>query len=188
METTLTSGILSSLPGRYAKALFDLARDHDKVETVGSGLSSVRKLILTSPVLKQALSNPTLNRQQQAAAIKDISLSLKGPEILGSFMEKLVEAGRMPHLDQIEKIYKSLVSEEKGEERIEVISSHPLTTSQATLLKDKLKKVFPRTLTLTFVNDSSVLGGIMVRVGSRVIDATLVTQLSQLATVMKGNA
>jgi F0F1-type ATP synthase delta subunit len=51
-----------------------------------------------------------------------------------------------------------------------------------------LKKVFPRTLNLTLVNDSSVLGGIMVRIGSRVIDATLVTQLNQLATVMKGSA
>lgn len=192
METTLHSGILTSLEGRYAKALFELAKEdtkkpYEQVNRISEGLLSLQKLLQASPLLKKTLLNPTIKRRERAAVIKDICLHLKAPAILGSFMEKLVIAGRLEALSLITSVYQSLLAEERGEERVEVISRHPLTTAQAYLLKDKLKKVFPKTLTLTFVNDSSVLGGVMVRVGSRVIDATLVTQLSQLGTAMKGN-
>jgi F-type H+-transporting ATPase subunit delta len=187
METALTSGLLTSLPGRYAKALFDLAEADGQMEAVGASLQALENLIRSSKILKQALANPTLQRQEQAAALVEICVSMKAPEIVQSFAGQLVKSQRIPYLSKIEKIYQTLVSQAKGEQRVEVISAYRLTTSQAELLKDKLKKVFPGTLDLTFANDSSVLGGIMVRIGSRVIDATLVTQLSQLATVMKGN-
>lgn len=188
METTLTSGILASLPGRYARALFDLAREQGQVGSVGSSLRSLEKLIRSSEVLKQALANPTLHREEQAAALIEICASMKAPEILQSFAGQLVKAQRVPYISKIEKIYQSLVSQAKGEQRVDVISAYRLTSSQSELLEDKLEKVFPGTLNLTFVNDSKVLGGVMIRVGSRVIDATLVTQLSQLVTVMKGSA
>jgi F-type H+-transporting ATPase subunit delta len=187
METTLTSGTLTSLPGRYAKALFDLAREEGEVGSVGASLRSLAKLIQSSGVLKQALINPTFRREEQAAALAEICLSMKAPETVQSFVNQLLKAHRIPYLPHIEKIYRSLVLQAKGEQRVEVISAYRLTSAQSELLEDKLKKVFPGTLKLNFVNDSRVLGGVMVRVGSRVIDATLVTQLSQLATVMKGN-
>jgi F-type H+-transporting ATPase subunit delta len=187
METALTSGLLTSLPGRYAKALFDLAEADGQIEAVGASLQALETLIRSSKILKQALADPTLQRQEQAAALIEICASMKAPEIVQSFAGQLVKSQRIPYLSKIEKIYQTLVSQAKGEQRIEVISAYRLRASQVELLKDKLKKVFPGTLTLTFANDSSILGGIMVRIGSRVIDATLVTQLSQLATVMKGN-
>jgi len=115
-------------------------------------------------------------------------MRLKTPKVFNSFVVQLVKAQRISYLSKIDRIYQNLVVQEKGEQNVEVISAYPLTTSQVNLLQDMLKKVFPRTLNLTLVNDSTVLGGIMVRIGSRVIDATLVTQLNQLATVMKGSA
>lgn len=188
METALTSGILTSLPGRYASALFDLARETGQVESVGSSLHALAKLIPSSGVLKQALANPAIPGDQQAAVLREICVALKAPEVMQSFVGQLVKAHRLPYLSRIEKIYQGLVSQMKGEQQVNVISAHRLTPSQRELLQDKLKKVFPGTLNLTFANDSRVLGGIMIRVGSRVIDATLVTQLNQLATVMKGSA
>lgn len=186
MDSALTSGILTSLPGRYAKALFDLAQEKNQVAGVGSSLTSLDKLIQSSADLKQALANPTINCEEQAAALGEICVHLKAPALVHSFVTQLVKAQRIPYLSKIDEIYQTLVFQEKGEQKVEVISAYPLTTSQVTLLKDKLKKVFPRTLNLTFINDTNVLGGVMVRVGCRVIDATLVTQLNQLATVMKG--
>jgi F-type H+-transporting ATPase subunit delta len=186
MENALTSGILTSLAGRYAKALFDLAKEKQQVEGVGSSLSSLEKLIQSSPILKQALANPTISHEEQAAALVEICVQMKAPSLFHSFVTQLVKARRIPYLSKIDEIYQDLVFQEKGEQKVEVISAYPLTTPQVTLLKDKLKKIFPRTLTLTFINDTNVLGGVMVRVGCRVIDATLVTQLNQLATVMKG--
>ena len=188
MENVLTSGILTSLPGRYAKALFDLAQEKKQTADVGSSLSSLTKLIQSTPLLKIALCNPTISCEEQTAALIEICQRLKTPEIFNSFVVQLVKAQRISYLLKIEGIYQNLVLQERGEENVEVISVYPLTTSQVNSLKDMLKKVFPRTLNLTLVNDSTVLGGIMVRIGSRVIDATLVTQLNQLATVMKGSA
>jgi F-type H+-transporting ATPase subunit delta len=112
---------------------------------------------------------------------------MKAPEIFQSFINWLVKVRRTRYVPQIEEIYQSLVSQAKKEQVIEVISAYPLTSAQSTLLKDQLKKAFPGIISLIFVNDPKVLGGIMIRVGSRVIDATLVSQLNKLATVMKGS-
>ncbi len=188
MKIALTSGILTSLPGRYAKALFDLAQEKHQVQRVGSALRALKNLIQTSKILNQALANPTISREEQEAALTEICVQMKAPEVFQSFVRKLVKARRIPYLSQIEAIYQSLVSQEKKEQVIEVISAHPLTTSQSNLLKGKFKKAFPGIISLVFVNDPKILGGIMVRIGSRVIDATLVTQLNKLATVMKGTA
>jgi F-type H+-transporting ATPase subunit delta len=188
METALTPGILTSLPGRYAKAIFDLAKEKKQVGGIGSSLNSLNELIKASKDLKRVLANPTISHEEQIGALSEICKKMKTPALFLSFVELLVKSGRISYLSKIDEIYHDLMIQEKGEEKVEVISAYPLTTAQVTLLKDKLKKVFPRTLNLTFINDTNVLGGVMVRVGCRVIDATLVTQLNQLATVMKGKA
>jgi F-type H+-transporting ATPase subunit delta len=187
MKTTFTSGILTSLPGRYAKALFDLAQEERQVQRIGSSLRAFKKLIHTSKDLEQALANPTISREERETALNDLCIQMNAPEIFQSFLGRLVKAGRTPYLPKIEEIYQSLVSQAKKEQVVEVISAYPLTPAQSALLKDKLKKVFPGIISFIFVNDPKVLGGIMIRVGSRVIDATLVSQLNKLATVMKGS-
>ena len=158
------------------------------MQKVGSALRALKNLTQTSKVLSQTLANPTISREEQEAALTEICVQMKAPEIFQSFVGELVKARRIPYLSQIEEIYQSLVSQEKKEQVIEVISAYPLSTSQSNLLKGKLKKAFPGIISLVFVNDPKILGGIMVRIGSRVIDATLVTQLNKLATVMKGTA
>jgi F-type H+-transporting ATPase subunit delta len=188
MESSLTSGILTSLPGRYAKALFDLAREHKQVAGIGVSLNSLSSLLQSSRELNHTLANPTIRTKEQTAVLKKICIQMKASSLFQSFVEHLVNARRIFYLVKIDEIYQDLMILEKGEEKVEIISAHPLTKSQVSLLKDKLKKVFPRTLSLTFINDTNVLGGVMVRVGCRVIDATLITQLNQLATVLKGKA
>jgi F-type H+-transporting ATPase subunit delta len=187
MKTALTSGILTSLPGRYAKALFELAQEERQVQRVGSSLKAFKKLLLTSKDLSQVIANPTISRKDRGAALNALCVQMKAPEIFQSFINWLVKVRRTRYVPQIEEIYQSLVSQAKKEQVIEVISAYPLTSAQSTLLKDQLKKAFPGIISLIFVNDPKVLGGIMIRVGSRVIDATLVSQLNKLATVMKGS-
>lgn len=188
MESALASGILTSLPGRYAKALFELAKESRQVEGIGSSLKSLDQLVHSSKELRFALSNPTISLTEQISALSDICRKLNGSKLFLSFIGHLVKARRVSYLSKIDGIYQDLMVHEQGFEKVEIITAHTLTTAQVTLLKDKLKKVFPRTLKLTFINDTNVLGGVMVRVGCRVIDATLVTQLNQLSIVMKGKA
>ena len=187
MKTTLTSGILTSLPGRYAKALFDLAQEEHQVQRVKSCLKVFTKLAHTSKDFGEVLANPKISRNEREAVLNALCIQIKAPDIFQSFMRQLVKAHRIPYLAQIEEIYQSLVSQEKKEQVVEVISAHPLTSAQSALLKETLKKAFPGIISLIFVNDPKVLGGIMIRVGSRVVDATLASQLNKLATVMKGS-
>lgn len=188
MESSLTSGILTSLPGRYAKAIFDLAKEKKQVAGIGSSLNLLNNVIYESKELSQILANPTIDINEQINLLIEVCKKIKAPALLQSFIKHLAKARRIPYLSKIDDIYQDLVIMERGEEKVEIISAHPLTKPQLTLLKDKLKKVFPRTLNLTYINDANVLGGVMVRVGCRVIDATLITQLNQLGTVMKGKA
>lgn len=188
MRIALTPGILTSVPGRYAKTLFDLAQEKRQVQGVGSSLRAFRKLIHTSKALHQVLANPAISRKEREMALNALCMEMKAPQIFQSFVSLLVKAQRIPYLPQIEGIYQSLVSQAKKEQVIEIVSAYPLTPAQSNLLKDGLKKAFPGILSLVFINDPKVLGGIMVRVGSRVIDATLVSHLNKLATAMKGSA
>ena len=188
MKTALTPGILTSFPGRYAKALFDLAQEKRQVQGVGSSLRTFQRLFHTSKTLNQVLSNPAIPRKEREAALNALCIEIKAPQIFHSFIRLLVKAQRISYLPQIEGIYQSLVSQAKKEQMIEVVSAYPLTSTQSKLLKDRLKKAFPGILSLVFINDPKVLGGIMVRIGSHVIDATLTSQLNKLATAMKGSA
>lgn len=187
MNVAITSGILTSLPGRYAKALFDLANEADQVAEAKLALNALTKLIQSSNSFKQILANPTIQRADKVTALNNICVRMKAPEIVRSFIGLLVKEHRISYLTKIEEIFQSLVSQAIGEQRIEVITAYPLTPAQSNLLKDKLKKNYPGTLSLIFSKNPNVLGGIMIRVGSRVIDATLATQLNQLATAMKGS-
>jgi F-type H+-transporting ATPase subunit delta len=175
MEAIVTPGTLTSLTGRYAKALFDLSMDQGQGDTVGKGLKALEKQI-QSTELAQVLADPTIQRHQQAAIL----------QVLQSFVVQLAKARRLALLPKVGEIYHSLTLQAKGEQRVEIISAHTLTPSQQRFLKGKLTASLPGKLAISFVKNPRVLGGIMVRIGSRIIDASLATHLHQLATAMKG--
>ena len=185
MKAIVTSGVLTSLAGRYAKALFDLSREQGQEEAVGKGLKALEKQIRL-PQLARALANPTIQRGHQAAVLQEVCAQMGLPERLQSFGVQLVKARRLNILPDVEKIYHNLILQAKGEQPVEVISAQALTPSQQRTLKSALSLSLAGTLAITFATDPRVLGGVMVRIGSQVIDATLATQLNQLATVMKG--
>ena len=86
MENVFSPGILTSLPGRYAKALFDLAKEKKQMAGVASSLTSLVNLIQSSPVLKQAINNPTISCKDQTAALVEMCIHLKTPKIFQSFI------------------------------------------------------------------------------------------------------
>jgi F-type H+-transporting ATPase subunit delta len=187
MESIVTSGILTSLPGRYAKALFDLSMEQGQGNAVDKGLKALEKQI-QSTGLAQVLANPTIQRDQHAAVLQEVCVQMGLPEVLQSFVAQLARARRLAMLPKVGEIYYSLILQAKGEQRVEIISAHALSPSQQRFLKSKLTASLPGNLAISFVKNPRVLGGIMIRIGSQILDATLATRLHQLATVMKGAA
>lgn len=187
METLSVSGIVTSLPGRYAKALFDLAVEKKQVPDVERSLMDLEKVIQSSKIVQHALVNPSIRRNEQASVLSQMCAQMEAPEIVGLFVHQLGKARRISYLPQILEIYQKLVLQSTGHQRVEVISAHPLTLSQRHFLQKTLAQTYSGILNITFKKDPRIQGGIIIRLGAKVIDASLATQLNQLATVMKGN-
>jgi len=196
--STITSGILTSLAGRYARTLFDLSQNLTQIGSVAKGLKALHQQIMSSDNLRQVLLDPTIQRNQQVAVLRDVCVRIKVPDILQSFMVQLLQARRLTLLAEIQIIYGGLYLQAKREKAIEVTSAYALTISQQNRLKNQISQFFSKTtrylpstgsrpsIHMRFINDPKVLGGVKVRIGSQIIDATVTTQLNQLATLMKG--
>lgn len=183
-----TSGLLASLPGRYAKALFDLSEAEQNTESVAESLTQFQKTVNGSLELQFALKDPTISREDISNVLVDICTALKTPRLLASFLHRLALSQRLELLNKIIEIFFHQVHTQKGEKEIDVYSARALTKDQTQQLHQMLTRAFQGKLTINFTLDPHLLGGILIRTGSKVIDASLETLLNRLATLMKGTA
>ncbi len=184
METS--GGIRASLAGRYASALFDLARDVRQIESVSASLDTVRAALSESADLKALTTSPLVNRESAAKAIAATSESLGLDPLTRRFLGVLAKNGRLSQLDAVIRTFARLAAEHRGETTAEVTSAFPLNDDQLAALKANLKARGGTDVAIDAKVDPSILGGIVVRLGSRMIDASIKTKLNNLAYAMKG--
>jgi len=181
-----SGGIQASLAGRYATALFGLARDEQQVDAVGRSLDSVEAAIRESADFRALVTSPLIGRADAGKTIRALVPALGLDSITGRFLGVLADNGRFSELKSVIRIFRELASDARGETKAEVTSAHPLSDNQIAALKTKLKARVGREITLDARVDPSILGGIVVRLGSKMIDASIATKLNTLATAMKG--
>ena len=184
METS--GGIRASLAGRYASALFDLARDQRQIESVASSLQTVKSALAESPDLKVLVSSPLVKRAEAAKAIAATARSLALDPLTTRFLGVLAKNGRLSQLDAVIRTFTRLAANHRGETTAEVTSAFPLNDDQLAALKANLKARGGNDVAIEAKVDPSILGGIVVRLGSRMIDASIKTKLNNLAYAMKG--
>ncbi|MCL6684246.1 F0F1 ATP synthase subunit delta [Sphingomonas alba] len=184
METS--GGIRASLAGRYASALFDLARDERQIESVSKSLDTVKAALAESADFKAITSSPLINRAEASKAIAATSGSLKLDPLTRRFLGVLAKNGRLSQLDSVIRIFARLAAEHRGETTAEVTSAFPLNDDQLAALKGRLKVNAGTDVAIDAKVDPSILGGIVVRLGSQMIDASIKTKLNTLALAMKG--
>lgn len=183
METS--GGIRASLAGRYASALFDLARDERQIESVSKSLDRVKAALAESPDFKAITTSPLINREEAGKAVAATSESLGLDPLTRRFLGVLAKNGRLSQLDAVVRTFDRLAAAHRGETFAEVISAHPLKDDQLAALKANLK-ARGGTVAIDAKVDPSILGGIIVRLGSRMIDASVKTKLNNLAQAMRG--
>lgn len=187
--TELTDNTLTtSLPGRYAKTLFDLAHEAGKLEKVQEDFQALCGAIHASEDLALVFRSTEVTRQDQIKVVSALQKEFAFDPILGDFLKVLATNRRLDCLLDILQIYTLLLETEKGVQPVEVYSAHALLPHQKTTLLTTLKKAISGELHLSYHLDPSLLGGITIRMGSRVIDASLRARVQQLALVMKGTA
>lgn len=184
METS--GGIRASLAGRYASALFDLARDERQIDSVSQSLERLKGALAESADLKALVSSPLVGRADAAKALAAAASSLGLDPLTTNFVGVLARNGRLRQLGEVIRIFMSLAAEHRGETTAEVLSARPLDDAQLAALRSQLGARVGRDIRIDARVDPSILGGIVVRLGSQMIDASIRTKLNSLAQAMKG--
>jgi F-type H+-transporting ATPase subunit delta len=176
------------LAGRYAVALFELARDQDALDEVAGDLTGFRSLLQESADLRRLIESPVLSREDQGRAISALAERAGFAGLTQQFLGLLAQKRRLFALPAIIEAYLAMLGQHKGEVSAELVSAVALTDEQLAAVKEQLSKAVGQSVTLATAVDPNLLGGLVVRVGSRMIDASLRTKLQRLETVMKGAA
>jgi len=174
------------LAGRYANAVFELARDQKAVDAVSTDLAGLRRAIETSPDLARLVRSPVFSAEDHAKALKAILEKMGAHPLTIKFVLLLAQKRRLVVLNQIITAYESLVAKSRGETEAEVTSARHLQDDEIAELKAVLKSKLGKEPRLHSRIDPTLLGGLIIKVGSRMIDSSLRTKLEGLAAVMKG--
>ena len=178
METS--SGIQASLAGRYASALFNLARDERQIDAVGQSLGLLAQALVDSRDFAELASSPLIDRAEAGKAFAAVAKQLSLDPITANFLGVLARNGRK---NQLQNVFRA---EHRGETTAEVVTAHPLKDDQLSALKQQLRARAGRDVAIETRIDPEILGGIVIKMGSQMIDASIRTKLNRLAEAMKG--
>jgi F-type H+-transporting ATPase subunit delta len=181
-----SGGITASLQGRYASALFDLASEQGLVTAVESDLDRLGDALKQSSDLAGLIRNPQISREAAAKAMDAVAGVLGLSDLTKNFIGVLAANRRLGKLAEIVRAFSAIAAAQRGEVSAEVTSAHPLTDDQIAALAAKLKAREGKEVKLKASVDPEVLGGLVVRIGSRQIDGSIRTRLNSLANAMKG--
>jgi F-type H+-transporting ATPase subunit delta len=174
----------SSVARRYAKALFELAREGKIIEPVRSGLEGLSGALSRNADLSEACLNPMFSREEHWTVLKDVMARQKAPDLVVRFVELLVLKHRMGHLQDIVRHFGELVDREAGRETVRVRTPRPMEEKAASALRAKLEDSLGRKVALEVREDPSLISGIAVQIGSRVFDGTVRGKLAEMRRIL----
>jgi F-type H+-transporting ATPase subunit delta len=176
----------ASMPGRYASALFDLAKDSGQLKEVEADLTKFSAVLDTSADLQRMVRSPVISALEQGKALSLIMAKGGLGPLTTNFLKLLARNRRLFAVSDMIKIYRALSAHHRGEVTAEVSTAHALTDAQLVSLKDTLKASVGKDVQVHAKVDPKLLGGLVVKIGSRMIDSSLRTKLNSLKVAMKG--
>ena len=182
----IQGNITAGLAGRYASALFDLARESNAIDSVQKSLAVLRNALAESADLKALVSSPVIGRVDAAKAIAAVARSLGLDSLTGNFLGVLAENRRLADLSGMIDAYNAIVAAHRGEVTAKVTSAHPLSAEQLNTLAANLQTRVGRDVQIQATVDPAILGGLVVQLGSQLIDGSIRTRLNSFAQAMKG--
>ena len=182
----ISGGITASLAGRYAAALYDLAGEQGLVTAVETDLDTLAAAVRESADLAELLRNPQVAREAAAKAIDAVAALLGLSTLTRNFLGVLAANRRLAALPDAVRAFTAIAAAARGEVTADVTTAHPLNAEQLADLAEKLKAREGRAVILKAHVDPAILGGLVVQIGSRMIDSSIRTRLNSLAQAMKG--
>jgi F-type H+-transporting ATPase subunit delta len=176
----------AGLADRYATALFELAVEQGALDGIERELEAIRALVAGSDDLRRVVRSLTLSRAEQAKALDAVLERLGTNQYVRNFVALLARNRRVFLLTDMIAAFQAKLAEHRGEVSAEVTSAVPLKPNHLDAVRDALRTIVGREVTLESRVDPSLIGGLTVRVGSRMLDNSLRTKLQNLELAMKG--
>ncbi|HJZ45332.1 MAG TPA: F0F1 ATP synthase subunit delta [Hyphomicrobiaceae bacterium] len=180
--------MMASMAGRYAAALFELAKDQKQLEQVEGDLDSFQRMLDDSADLHRLVRSPVISAEDQARALGALLDKAKIGGLTANFFKLIARNRRLFAAGDMIKGFRALLARQRGEVNADVTSAHPLSADQLRLLSDNLKAQVGKNVRIATRVDPNLLGGLVVKVGSKMIDSSLRTKLDNLKVAMKGTA
>lgn len=176
----------SGVAGRYASALFDLAREKHAADDVAAALDNFQSMIDASADLKRLVKSPVFSAQEQIKALDAVLAKAQISGIAANFLRLVAAKRRLFVISDMIAAYRHLNDTAKGLVRADVTVAAPLKPDHEAALREALAGVTGgKTVTLNMKTEPSIIGGLIVKIGSRMVDASVRTKLNAIRTRMK---
>jgi F-type H+-transporting ATPase subunit delta len=183
---TTDEPMMASMAGRYAAALFELAREERQLPQVEADLRAFQAMLDASGDLRRLVRSPVIAADDQARALDAILAKAGVSGLTANFFKLIARNRRLFAVADMMRAFRALLARERGEVSADVASAHPLTAEQLNALEDALRVQIGKDVQVNTRVDPALLGGLVVKVGSRMIDSSLRTKLNNLKVAMKG--
>ena len=177
--------IVSGMAGRYATALFDLARETNAIDAVKADLERFNGLVAESPDLTRLVRSPVFSADEQLQALSAVLERAEIGGLAAKFLKLVTTNRRLFAVRDMVKAYRQLVAEHKGEATAEVTVAERLKDEHVAALRSALKAVSGKDVDLDIRIDPAIIGGLVVKLGSRMVDTSLRTRLNAIRHAMK---
>jgi F-type H+-transporting ATPase subunit delta len=177
--------ISGSIGRRYAKALFSLAVDQNRVEAWSDSLRSLKAAVAGSADLRDVLSNPVYSKEQRRAVAAKLAEALKLDAEPKNLLFLLADRNRLTQLDAIADTFGELADAKLGRLRAKVTTATPIDAASLKAIADRLGSAAKATVLVEHAVEPAIVGGVVAQIGSIVYDGSLRTQLEQLKTSLK---
>lgn len=177
--------ISAGIAARYASALFGLAQEEKVLATLETDVAALDAALGDSADLRALIASPVYSREEQGAAIEAVAQRMGLSGLVRNTLALMAAKRRLFVLPQLVRALAAMIAAEKGEVSAEVVSAKPLTKAQSDDLARTLKSRLGKTVKLNASVDESLIGGLIVKVGSKMIDTSIRSQLASLQNAMK---
>ena len=178
------ASISNGIADRYATAVFEIAKEGKKVKALETDLASLTDALAVDD-FSNLISSPMISREEQAGAIVALAKKMKLSPTVSNTLNLMATKRRLFVLPQLVTRLREIIAQDKGEVTAEVVTAKALTKTQADKLAKTLKASVGKTVTLDVTVDESLIGGLVVKVGSKMIDTSVKSKLNALQNSMK---
>nr|WP_238939570.1 F0F1 ATP synthase subunit delta [Marivita cryptomonadis] len=185
VDVSESASISSGIADRYATAVFDLAKEGKELDKLEANLDDLSAALASSPELTDLIHSPVYSRDAQSNAITAVAAKMGLTKTMQNVLALMASKRRLFVLPQMINRLRDQIAEEKGEVTADVVSAVKLTAAQSKELANTLKTKVGKDVKINATVDESLIGGLVVKVGSKMIDTSIRSKLNSLQNAMK---